>query len=168
MPQPQPENLIPFGADREARRPIVGPGGATEAVDAQDEEAARRREEEARQRRRRDAVAWEAREALARDQDCDRLAYAINVVSATEFQHGRAVTSRKGAWTILRIKDLLDELHADDAPVVYPQFAEGALGGRSALPMAAIEKALGVPSPLKRDKPETDEAQEAQTTGEPT
>ena len=131
---------------------------ARDAVDAEDrdieaaEAEARRAEAErdAADEAARDASARafaaqaEAVEALARirDADADRMAYAIAIVQCAEAQKGRFIPSRKGAQTIVLIKRLLDALHDDDAPVVYPQFEPGALGGRSKLDMAGIEAAI--------------------------
>ena len=125
---------------------------AREAVDAEerDIEAAEARRAEAERDAAREASARafaaqaEAVEALARirDADADRMAYAIAIVQCAEAQKGRFIPSRKGAQTIVLIKRLLDALHDDDAPVVYPQFEPGALGGRSKLDMAGIEAAI--------------------------
>lgn len=129
-------NLLNAG-DAEARRARVVPISAiTRATDE-------RLEREDREKREREDAARLEAEAIERDDNCDRLANAINSVAATEYQRGRIVTSRKGAWAVIQIKALLDALHGEDAPVIYPQFAKGALGGRSTLPMAAVEKGLG-------------------------
>lgn len=122
-------------AGRAARPTIVPIGQVTRATDE-------RLEREEREKREREELARQEAEAFARDENSDRLAYAINAVALTEYQRGRLATSRKGSWTIMQIKALLDALLDDDAPVVYPSFAKGALGGRSTLPMAAIERGL--------------------------
>jgi hypothetical protein len=118
-------------------------GGALDRADAAiaaelkaaEDEAARRAEAERRE-------AQDRADADARDANDDRLADSINIVRATEAQIGRHITSRKGAATVTLIKRLLDALHADDAPATNPQFEPGAKGGRSALDMAAIERAI--------------------------
>ena len=90
------------------------------------------------------AAADTAAEAKSRAEDysADRLALSINVVLHAEQQRGRATISRKGAATVVLIKQMLDAVHAEDKPVTYREFGPGAFGGGSQIDLSAIADVL--------------------------
>ena len=90
------------------------------------------------------AAADTAAEAKSRAEDysADRLALSINVVLHAEQQRGRATISRKGAATVVLIKQMLDAIHAEDQPVTYREFGPGAFGGGSQIDLSAIADVL--------------------------